>query len=91
MMADPKIAQRVAELRLPAVAKAQITLESHLRDLMALRNMATKEKLFSAAIAAEIARGKASGVHVEKSESTVTTKQLPSSVDEFVMPQRVAS
>lgn len=84
LMADAKVAQRVAELRAPVAKKAQITLESHLDDLMRLRNMAAKEKQYSAAITAEIARGKASGVHVEKSESTVTTRELPSSVDDFV-------
>jgi phage terminase small subunit len=84
LMADAKVAQRVAELRKPVAEKAQITLESHLRDLMMLRNIAVKEKQISAAIAAEIARGKAAGVHVEKTESFVTTKELPASVDEFV-------
>lgn len=73
LMADAKVAQRVAELRATVAKKAQITLESHLDDLMRLRNMAAKEKQYSAAINAEIARGKASGVHIEKSESTVTS------------------
>ena len=84
MMSDAKVAQRVAELRKPVAEKAQITLESHLRDLMMLRNLAVKANQLSAAISAEVARGKASGVHVEKSEQTVTTKELPGSVDDFV-------
>lgn len=70
LMADAKVAQRVAELRAPVAKKAQITLESHLDDLMRLRNMAAKEKQYSAAITAEVARGKASGVHVERVEHT---------------------
>ena len=37
---------------------------------MRLRNMAAKEKQYSAAITAEVARGKASGVHVERVEHT---------------------
>lgn len=73
LMSDPNITSRVAELREPVAKKAQVTLESHLDDLMRLRNMAAKEKQYSAAITAEIARGKASGVHVEKSEQTVTS------------------
>lgn len=84
LMADANVALRVKELRAPIAERAQITLESHLRDLMALRNMATKEKQYSAAISAEIARGKAAGIIVDRSESTVTTKELPASVDEFV-------
>lgn len=86
LMGDAKVTQRVAELREPVARKAQITLESHLDDLMRLRNMAAKEKQYSAAISAEIARGKASGVHIEKSEQTVTTKALPTSIDEFIIP-----
>ena len=82
LMADAKVTQRVAELREPVAKKAQITLESHLDDLMRLRNMAAKEKQYSAAITAEIARGKASGVHVEKSEQTVSTRTLDPLKDE---------
>lgn len=66
LMNDAKVAQRVAELRAPIVKNVQVTLENHLRDLMALRNLATKEKQMSAAINAEIARGKACGLYVEK-------------------------
>lgn len=84
LMADGEVAGRVAELRKPVADKAQITLESHLRDLMMLRNMAVKEKQISAAITAEVARGKAAGVHVEKSEQMVTTRELPASIDDFV-------
>ena len=43
IMADSNVAARVAELRKPIAEKAQMTLESHLRDLMMLRNMAVKE------------------------------------------------
>lgn len=85
IMANVNIMSRVAELREPVAKKAQITLESHLDDLMRLRNMAAKEKQYSAAISAEIARGKASGVHVEKSEQTVSTRTLePVPDDEFL-------
>jgi hypothetical protein len=73
IMADSNVTARVAELREPVAKKAQITLERHLDDLMKLRNMAAKERQYGAAISAEIARGKASGVHVEKSEQTVTS------------------
>ncbi len=75
LMADGKVSARVAELRKPIAEKVGITLESHLQDLMRLRNMAAKEKQYSAAIAAEIARGKASGVHVEKTEQSINSNQ----------------
>lgn len=71
LMADAKIAQRVADLRKPAAERAQMTLEGHLQDLQALRDEARAANQLSAAITAEIARGKASGVHVEKTEATV--------------------
>jgi hypothetical protein len=79
-----KVAARVAEILDHGATRAAITLESHLNDLAALRDAARRAKQYSAAIAAEIARGKASGVHVEKSEQMVTTRELPASVDEFV-------
>lgn len=84
LLKNSKVAARIAELRAPAAQKAGITLETHLQALADLRDKAEQARQFSAAIAAEIARGKASGVHVEKSEQTVTTKALPASVDEFV-------
>ena len=40
LMADAKIAQRVAELCKPAAERAQVTLERHLSDLKALRDAA---------------------------------------------------
>ncbi len=84
LLKNSKVSARIAALRQPAADSARITLETHLADLGRLRDMAEQRGQMSAAIAAEIARGKASGVHVEKSEQTVTTKELPSSVDEFV-------
>lgn len=81
LMADSKVSARVAELRKPVVEKAQITLESHLRDLMMLRNMAVKEKQMSAAITAEVARGKAAGVVIDKATLELTGKNgLPLAV-----------
>jgi hypothetical protein len=82
IMAKVNVISRVAELRKPIAEIAQITLKTHLDDLLRLRNMAAKEKQYSAAITAEVARGKASGVHVEKSESTVSTRTLEPLKDE---------
>lgn len=77
IMADSNVTARVAELREPVAKKAQITLESHLDDLMMLRNMAVKEKQIAAAISAEIARGKASGVQVDKLDLTLNGGTAP--------------
>lgn len=84
LLKNRKVIARVEEIRAPAVAKAQMTLETHLADLQALRDAASEKAQYSAAISAEIARGKAAGLYVEKSDVKVTTRELPASVDEFV-------
>lgn len=67
VLANTKVALRVEELRQPIVEEVGITLKTHLEDLLALRQAAVADRSFSAAISAEIARGKAAGVHVERS------------------------
>ena len=66
LMKRVEIRARVKELRKPIAVRAQLTLESHLADLLDLRKRAMEEGQFSAAISAEIARGKASGIYTEK-------------------------
>lgn len=73
LMADSNISARVDELRKPIIESVGITLESHLKDLMTLRNLAVKNNQINAAISAEIARGKAAGVAVDKSEIKTET------------------
>lgn len=70
LMADINIASRVDELRKPVAEAAQITLASHLERLKSLSESAEESSQYSAAIAAEVARGKASGLYVEKTELT---------------------
>jgi phage terminase small subunit len=61
-----KIASRIAELRAPVIANAQITLEQHLTDLKRLRDLAESSEKYGPAIQAEMARGKVSGLYVDK-------------------------
>lgn len=68
LMDNVNIISRIKEIRAPIIEKAQMTLESHLTDLMLLRNLATQKNQIAAAITAEIARGKAAGIHIEKSQ-----------------------
>ena len=68
----PKIAARIAEVRAPAVKSAQVTLEQHLNDLKRLRDLAETSEKYGPAIAAEIARGKASGLYVDNVNLNVT-------------------
>lgn len=84
LLKNSKVSARIAAIRAPAADAARMTLEGHLKRLQHLSQIAERRGQMNAAITAEIARGKASGVHVEKTESTVTTKELPASVDEFV-------
>lgn len=65
-----KVSARIAQLQQPVIKNIQITLEDHLKKLEALRNLAVKDKKYSAAINAEIARGKASGLYIEKLQHT---------------------
>lgn len=63
------IAVRIAELRKPAVEAAQVTLEQHLNDLKRLRDDAWASEKYGPAIQAEISRGKASGLYIDRVES----------------------
>ena len=74
IMADSNIAARVAALRQPVIEAVRVTLASHLTRLEELSFGAEQAGQFSAAINAEIARGKASGIYTEKPETpTVQT------------------
>ena len=68
LMARDDIRARVDEIRMPVIQSKRLTLENHLEDLKALRNMAIKDGKLSAAINAEIARGKAAGVAIDRVE-----------------------
>lgn len=67
---NANIQLRVSTLRQPAVDAVGLTIESHLRDLLSLRDMASDRQQMSAAIAAEVARGKAAGLYIDRTELT---------------------
>lgn len=52
-----------------ATEKADFNLAAHLANLEALRAQAVEAEQFSAAVSAEVSRGKASGFYVEKTET----------------------
>lgn len=68
LLAMGKVRARLEELRKPVVEAAQITLAGHLVRLEALSIAAEQAGQYSAAISAEVSRGKASGLYVEKVE-----------------------
>lgn len=82
LMRSGEVAGRVEELRKPIVEEVGITLKGHLEDLKRLRNAAVQSGQYGAAITAEVARGKAAGIHVEKSEVVSIHKSLTPLRDE---------
>lgn len=70
LLKNSKVIARLAEIRKPALEAAQITLADHLKDLKRLRDLSESEGKFSAAVSAEIARGKVSGLYIDKVEQT---------------------
>ena len=70
LMDNGKITARIAELRRVAAEAATLTLETHLKALAELRNEARKLGQMSAAINAEVSRGKAAGLYIQKQEVT---------------------
>jgi hypothetical protein len=66
LASTPEVQQRVGELQAAAAAASEVTLASHVATLASLRDEARAARQFGAAIAAETARGKASGLYSER-------------------------
>ena len=69
------------------IKEAQLTLKSHLDNLLEIRESAVLDRNWSAAVSAETARGKAAGLHtgkaimsIEKASPQVTVIELVSGV-----------
>jgi phage terminase small subunit len=73
---NPKIAARLAEMRAPVLEASQMTLEAHLQRLRDLSEAAEEDGKYAAAVAAEVARGRASGFYTEKIELNATIAGL---------------
>ena len=65
LMAKVNIRSRVDELKKPIIEAAGITLESHLARLEHLGKKAEKAESYTAAIYAEVARGKVAQLYTE--------------------------
>ena len=81
LLADPNIAARVKEIRRAASERAEVTLGGHLADLADIKKMALEGdktaagntvRNYGAAVAAEVARGKHSGVAAPDKHLEVT-------------------
>lgn len=92
LMCNNEIATMLQSLRDAAAKEAQVTLEGHLNKLAELRDMAIAEGQLSAAITAEVSRGKAAGLYTDKVKAEVSGANggpLSSEiVVKFVEPER---
>ena len=68
---NAKVKNRIEKLQKGAADRVMLSLSRHLLDLMEIRDKALSKGSFSAAVAAEVARGKAAGLYVLKSELTI--------------------
>jgi phage terminase small subunit len=68
---NPLVKNRITELQTKAANKAVLTLGTHLGDLKEIRNGAMRNGAWSAAVTAEVARGKAAGLYINRTELIV--------------------
>ena len=62
----PLVVKYIGELREEYQKKYEVTFGSHVRELSKLRGEARDKKAWSAAVNAEVARGKAAGLYIEQ-------------------------
>ena len=85
LMNHGKVTAMIEKIRSPIVEKARLTLEQHLTNLLNLRDGAINDGKWGAAVAAEIARGKAAGIYENKGDSD-TDKEITVQIVEFKRP-----
>lgn len=86
LLANGKVTVRLEELRKPIIERHNITVDDLLVELEQARKAALDAATpqASAATAATMGKAKLLGYLTDKVEATVTNKELPVSVDEFV-------
>ena len=62
----PLVVKYIGELREEYQKKYEVTFDRHITELAKIRQEALKSKAWSAAVNAEVARGKAAGLYVEQ-------------------------
>lgn len=68
---EPLVQNRIQELQNRGAARATLTLSKHLGNLEQLRDKAVSNNAFGAAVTAEVSRGKAAGLYIDRKELTV--------------------
>jgi hypothetical protein len=86
----PLVVQYIGQLRDEYQKKYDVTFGRHISELAKLRDNARENKAWSAAVNAEVARGKAAGLYVEQkiirtgSLSDLTAEQLENRMKEII-------
>lgn len=69
---NPLVANYIIDLLKKEQERAAVSMESHLTELSLLRDEARDSGQISSAISAEVSRGRAAGLYIEKKEVTVS-------------------
>jgi phage terminase small subunit len=86
----PLVVQYIGELRDEWQKKFEVTFGSHITELAKLRDEARDKKAWSAAVNAEVARGKAAGLYIEQKIirtgklEDLTTEELESRMKQII-------
>ena len=83
LMEKGYIRARINELREPVIEDAQLSLKTHLDDLLAIREKAVADSNWSAAVAAEMGRGRAAGLHKNRTAVEITDKNITVELVQF--------
>ena len=78
---NPRVMDRIQQLQQVGALKAGLNLSTHLVDLKDIRDGAMRNGAWSAAVTAEVSRGKAAGLYVTRSELTVNKVEAMSKHD----------
>lgn len=70
-MNNPSVLERIKELKEELSIKFEVTFENHVKKLSEIRDAALDKGNFTAAVAAEKARGQAAGLYVSRQEIMV--------------------
>lgn len=71
LMQNPPVLERIRELKEELSIKFEVTFENHVKKLSEIRDAALDKGNFTAAVAAEKARGQAAGLYVTRQEIMV--------------------
>ena len=86
----PLVVQYIGELREEWQKKYDVTFGTHISELAKLRDEAREKKAWSAAVNAEVARGKAAGLYIEQKIirtgklEDLTTEELESRMKQII-------